>query len=43
MWIDAIGGEDELGLAGAVGARGEEGAARTGLEAGFADIVMLGS
>ena len=48
MWIDATGGEDELGPTGAVGAGGEEcaagiGVADTGLEAGAADIVMWGS
>ena len=48
MWIDAIGGEDELGPAGAVGAGGEDYAAGIGVagirsEAGAADIVMWGS
>ena len=48
MWIDATGGEDELGLAGAVGAGGEDcaegtGGAGTGPEARAADIVMWGS
>ena len=48
MWIDATGDEDQLGLAGVVGARGEECSAGTdgedsGLEAGAADIVMWGS
>ena len=48
MWIDVSGGEDDLGLAGAVEAEGEEcgagtGGAGTGLEVGAADIVMWGS
>ena len=48
MWIDAIGGENELGPAGAVGAGGEEcgvgiGGADSGSEAGVADIMMWGS
>ena len=48
MRIDATGGEDELGPAGAVGVGGEECAADTGgagigSEAGVADIVMWGS
>ena len=48
MWIDATGGEDELGPARAVGAGGEEcvvgtGVAGTGLEAEAIDIVMWGS
>ena len=47
MWIDATGGEDELGLDGAVGAGGEEcvvstDRARTRSEAEVADIVMWG-
>ena len=48
MWIDATGGEDELGPVGAVGVRGEECVTRIGgvgtrSEAGDADIVMWGS
>ena len=48
MWIDAIGGEDELGPAGAIGAGGEEcvvgtGGTGTRLEAGATDIVIWGS
>ena len=48
VWIDAIGGEDELGLIKVVGAGGEEcvvgtGGAGTGSEAGAVDIVMWGS
>ena len=48
MWIDATGGEDELGSARAVGAGGVEcaagtGGAGTGSKAGAADIVMWGS
>ena len=48
MWIDAIGSEDELGPAGAVGARDEEcvagiGVAGTRSKAGAAGIVMWSS
>ena len=48
MWIDATGGEDELGPAKAVGAGGEEcaagiGVASIGSEARAIDIVMWGS
>ena len=48
MWIDATGGEDELGPAGVVGVGGEEcvagtGGASTRLEVGAANIVMWGS
>ena len=48
MWIDAIGGEDELGPVGAVGAGGEEcvasiGGVGIGSEARAADIMMWGS
>ena len=43
MWIDGTGSEDELGLAGAVGAGGEECAAGTGGAGTRAvDIVMWG-
>ena len=48
MWIDATGGEDELGPIGAVGAGGEKCVADiikadTGSEAGAGDMVMWGS
>ena len=48
MWVDSIGGENELGPAGAVGAGGEEcgvgtGGADSGSEAGVADVMMWGS
>ena len=48
MWIDATGGEDELGPAGAVGAGREKcatctGVAGTRLEAVATNIVMWGS
>ena len=48
MWINATGGEDELGLVRAVRVRGEEcivgtGGAGTGSEARAANIVMWGS
>ena len=48
MWMDATGGEDELGPTRAGGARGEEcvegtGGTCIGSEAGVFDIVMWGS
>ena len=48
MWIDATGGEDELGPVRAVGAGGEEcavgtGGAGTRSEAGATGIMMWGS
>ena len=48
MWIDATGGDNELGPAEAVGVGGEECAVVTSVactrsEAGAADIVMWGS
>ena len=48
MWIDATGGEDELGPTGTVGARGEECATDTGgvgtrSKVGAVGMVMWGS
>ena len=48
MWIEAIGGEDELGSTGVVGAGGEEcvigtGKVGTKSKAGAANIMIWGS